>query len=315
MDDFFISVLVCLAALLLDQWLGEPGRWHPVVGFGRAASALERKLNQPTGQGIGRGLAALVTLVGPVLLLLFWLEDRFPEPVWLAVEVVGLWLAVSLRGLAEHGGAVADALKVEELSLAREQVGRIVSRNAQALDEHGVAAAATESMLENGADAVFASLFWFLVADLPGVLLHRMVNTLDAMWGYRNDRYLRFGRVAARLDDVLNWIPARLTAATYAVLGQTSLAWRCWRTQAQSWDSPNAGPVMSAGAGALGVTLGGPAPYAGGLKQRPTLGQGAVPDAHSIEGAITLVRQGAWLWVMSLLVGSALWLIFAGGGL
>ncbi|KAA1174511.1 cobalamin biosynthesis protein [Marinobacter salinexigens] len=310
-----MSVLVCFAALLLDQWVGEPSRWHPVVGFGRMAAALEQRLNRPQGQGIARGLLALLILVVPVLLILLWLNSWMPEPLWWVVELLAVWTALSLRGLAEHGGAVAEALNKGDLPLAREQVSRIVSRNAQALDEPGVAAAATESMLENGADAVFASLFWFLVAGVPGVVLHRMVNTLDAMWGYRNNRYLRFGRVAARLDDALNWIPARLTAATYTLLGNSSLAWRCWRTQARSWDSPNAGPVMAAGAGALGVTLGGPAPYAGGIKQRPTLGQGAAPDARSIQGAITLVRQGAWLWLMSLLAGVGLWVAFVGGGL
>lgn len=315
LDGFFISVLVCLLALLLDQRLGEPRRWHPLVGFGRMAAALEGRLNRPPGEGIVRGLLALCLLVAPVLLVLCWLQYELPQPVWLVVEVLALWLALSLRGLAEHGEAVANALKAEDLPLARQQVGRIVSRNAEVLDENGVAAAATESMLENGADAVFASLFWFLVAGVPGVVLHRMVNTLDAMWGYRNERYLTFGRTAARLDDVLNWVPARLTAATYTLLGRTALAWHCWRVQARNWDSPNAGPVMAAGAGALGVTLGGPAPYTGGIKQRPVLGRGLAPDARSIDGAITLVRQGAWLWVMALLCGSGLWLVFAGGAL
>ncbi len=302
-------------ALLMDKWLGEPRRWHPVVGFGYLASALERTLNLSPGKGVWRGLLATLTLVTPVLVTAFMLESRVPQPVWLVMEVLVLWSALSLRGLAEHGKAVVDALDQTDLPLARERVGRIVSRNTRVLDEPGVAAAATESVLENGADAVFASLFWYLVGGVPGVLLHRMVNTLDAMWGYRNDRFLYFGRAAARLDDLLNWIPARLTAATYAVLGNSPQAWRCWRTQARKWDSPNAGPVMSAGAGALGVTLGGAAPYGDAIRQRPILGSGPAPDARAIEASIRLVRRGAWLWVVVGLVGSGIGMVLLRGGL
>lgn len=308
LETFFGSVLVCVAALVLDRWLGEPVRWHPLVGFGRWAAGVERYLNPSAGpvpspgHRILRGLVAVCLVVAPVLLVAGWLVSALPQPLlWLA-EVAGLWLALSLRGLAEHGQAVAQALHAGDLARARQQVGRIVSRNAQALDDRGVAAAATESMLENGADAVFASLFWYLVAGLPGVLLHRMINTLDAMWGYRNDRFLYFGRVAARLDDAMNWLPARLTALTYAALGHSRLALHCWRRQAAAWDSPNAGPVMASGAGALGVTLGGPAPYAGGLKPRPLLGSGPAATAATVEAAIRLIQRGAGLWLAVLLV-------------
>lgn len=289
--------LVCAAALLLDHCLGEPRRWHPVVGFGNLAAGVERRLNRGTRHGIGRGLLAVLLLAVP-LTLLAWLVVRL-APLWLVpvLEAVGLWLALSLRGLREHGLAVAEPLERQDLSEARGAVGAIVSRNAERLDEPGIAKAATESMLENGADAVFASLFWFLVAGLPGVVLHRMVNTLDAMWGYRNERFLTFGRVAARLDDVMNWVPARLTALTYAVLGDTRQALRCWQTQARAWDSPNAGPVMAAGAGTLDVILGGAAPYGDRIRRRPVLGAGKAATAGAVRAALTLVTRGAWLWV------------------
>ena len=121
------------------------------------------------------------------------------------------------------------------------------------------------------------------------------------MWGYRTPRYLRFGWAAARIDDVLNWIPARLTAASYALLGDTRVALRCWRDQAPRWDSPNAGPVMAAGAGSLNVLVGGPAVYHGTLEQRPVLGAGAPPRAAHIDAALQLVERTTLLWLGALL--------------
>lgn len=303
MDAFIFSMIVCLLAVLLDRLLGEPRRWHPLVGFGRLVGLVERWLNRSPmhkGRSTSLGLLGVLIIVLPVLIVAELLRWTLNGWVYLLLQTLVLYLALSIRGLTEHGRAVSDALHGGDLELARKQVGRIVSRKASELDEQGVAAAASESMLENGADAVFASLFWFLVAGIPGVLLHRMVNTLDAMWGYRNERYLYFGRVAARLDDVMNWMPARLTAVTYALLGNTRLAWRCWRTQAPDWDSPNAGPVMAAGAGALAVSLGGPSPYTSGIKQRPVLGHGPAASADTVDGALRLVWKGVWLWLVLL---------------
>lgn len=314
MENWAVPMIACIAAVLLDHLVGEPRRWHPLVGFGNLVVRMERLLNrqpdQPARSFRAGGLGVLilcVPFVGLALAAEVWLEG------WtlLVTQVVVLALAVSLRGLAEHGRAVGEPLARGDMEEARRRVGYIVSRDAAALDEQGVAAAASESMLENGADAVFASLFWFLVAGLPGVVLHRLVNTLDAMWGYRNARFEYFGRCAARLDDLMNWVPARLTALTYALLGNTRLALRCWRRQAPSWDSPNAGPVMAAGAGALGVTLGGPAPYASGVKQRPVLGAGGKPGPGTVEQAIRLVQLGVALWFITLILAGLLgWLLF-----
>lgn len=297
---FLAPFLVCLLGLILDQLLGEPRRLHPLAGFGNLASVLERLLNSAprnAWRSLILGALALCALVLPLLFLAIWLSAVLTGFWLLLAQAAALYFALSLRGLAEHGLAVAQPLQRGELDAAREQVSRIVSRQASALDEQGVAAAATESMLENGADAVFASLFWFLVGGIPGVIVHRAVNTLDAMWGYRNPQFLYFGRAAARLDDVMGWVPARLTALTYTLLGNRKLAWRCWRQQAPQWDSPNAGPVMAAGAGALNVRLGGPSPYAQGVKQRPYLGGTNPASADTIQAAIALVRHGTWLWL------------------
>ncbi|WP_216642730.1 adenosylcobinamide-phosphate synthase CbiB [Hydrocarboniclastica marina] len=310
MDNLPTLLIVCTAALLLDLRLGEPRRFHPLVLFGTATQRLELRFNR-SGHRILRGALGLFILVGPPVLVAALVARTVPSLLLPVVEAVVLWLALSLRGLTEHARAVAQPLRTGDLEQARAQVGRIVSRRTGTLDMTGVASAATESVLENGADAIFASLFWYLVLGLPGVVLHRAVNTLDAMWGYRNERFLEFGRVAARLDDLLNWVPARLTALTYALVGQTRLALACWRRQAPQWDSPNAGPVMAAGAGALGVALGGPAPYGEGIKQRPRLGAGSAADADTIEQAVRLVQRGVWLWLF-MLAAATVWFVLTG---
>jgi len=294
--------LSCLAGVGLEALLGEPRRAHPLVVFGRFADRIERQLNGPDGRGWrSHGVTAWCLAVLP-LTFVAWLLSLLPGIGWL-VEVLLLYVALGLRSLGEHLVPVALALRKGDLTEARRRVGFIVSRDTRELDEQGVARAATESALENGSDAVFAALFWFAVAGAPGVVLYRLSNTLDAMWGYRNPRFERFGWAAARMDDMLNFIPARLVALTYAVLGQTGRALRCWRKQAPLWDSPNAGPVMAAGAGALGVSLGGPAIYHGQLHQRPVLGEGNAPVARDIERALDMVWAGVGLWLLALLLG------------
>ena len=295
------SALAAPAGVLLDHWLGEPRRWHPLVGFGRLADATEGWLRRGApGDPIGnraRGFVAWALIVLPFVALAAWWRN----PV---LDALLLWLALGGKSLGEHARAVASALAAGDLDAARVAVGRIVSRETSALDETGVASAAVESVLENGNDAVFATLFWFFVAGGAGAVLHRLANTLDAMWGYRDARRLYFGWAAARIDDVLNYVPARLTAATYALLGRTADALACWRAQAPLWGSPNAGPVMAAGAGALQVSLGGPARYHGAEEARPKLGAGGVATGADIGRAVALVERGQWLWLALFLVGS-----------
>jgi len=286
--------LAMLAAVALDALLGEPRRAHPLVMFGRWASRVERGLYRDNRVA---GAAAWLLAVAPAVVVVAWVSWMLtPWTSWIVAAFV-LYLAIGNRSLAEHARAVESSLRAGDLDAARIAVGRMVSRDTHALDESQVAAAATESVLENGSDAVFGALFWFVLLGAPGAVLYRLANTLDAMWGYRTPRLSRFGWAAARIDDALNLIPARLTAMTYTLLGDRATALRCWRTQAPQWDSPNAGPVMAAGAGALRVRLGGPAPYHGRWESRPLLGEGSTPDADSIAAALRLVRHGVWLWI------------------
>jgi adenosylcobinamide-phosphate synthase len=287
-----------LAAVWVDAWLGEPSRAHPLVGFGRLARWFEARLYADRrSSGVCAWLLTVMPLVVLACCAVVWL-GRLSAWAAFLFNVLVLYAAIGLRSLGDHAKPVASALREGDMVRARQMVGRMVSRDTQVLDERQVAAAATESVLENGNDAVFGTLFWFAVLGAPGALLYRLANTLDAMWGYRTTRYENFGWAAARIDDGLNYVPARLTALSYMLLGQTKRAWRCWRTQAKQWDSPNAGPVMAAGAGALGVQLGGSAPYDGVWESRPDLGEGSPPDAGAIERSLALVRRSVVLWLV-----------------
>ncbi|MEY2631398.1 MAG: hypothetical protein RIR00_52 [Pseudomonadota bacterium] len=285
-----------LAALLgvgLDRVFGELNRWHPLVGFGRLAAAVERRMPRRRRAGVVAWAGVVLPWVG----LAAGLRAALPSWPALGLDALLLYFALGGRSLAEHAEAIATPLAAGDLPQARQQLSRIVSRETGALSAEEVAKGAVESVLENGNDAVFAALFWFAVAGGPGVVLYRLANTLDAMWGYRTPRFLAFGWAAARIDDALNYLPARLTALSYALFGATANALRCWRRQAPAWDSPNAGPVMATGAGSLGLQLGGAAIYHGQIEQRPPLGAGRPATAADIPRALRLLRRSLGLWL------------------
>lgn len=309
-----VMVAALVLGIALDLLLGETRRWHPLVGFGKLAYALEARWNNQTQQTqhasayLKGGLAWLVIVIPFVVAtqaLLWWCASH---SLWLAplLHIVLLYFCLGLRSLYDHTAPIRQALQDGDLATARTLTSYIVSRDTSQAGEEDIAKASVESLLENGCDAVFGTLFWFVVAGGAGALLYRLSNTLDAMWGYKTPRLLRFGCVAARIDDALNWIPARLTALSYAALGNTRLALQCWRRQAPVWPSPNAGPVMAAGAGALELALGGLATYDGVQEVRPALGLGKAATAPDIQRAWSLVLRTSMLWTGCLL----LWLVF-----
>lgn len=294
------ALLLC-AGVVLDLLLGEARRWHPLVGFGKLAARIEGFLNRGRGRLL-RGALAWMLAVLP-LTLLGAAAAYFSGYV---THVLLLYFALGLRSLREHNLPIAAALDAGDLARAREMTGWIVSRDTAGAAPEDLAKASAESLLENGNDAVFGALFWFLLLGGAGALLFRLSNTLDAMWGYRSSRFNLFGRTAARIDDALNFVPARLTALSYVMLAdQRARAWRCWRTQAPHWPSPNAGPVMASGAGALGLALGGSASYDGVPEQRPPLGIGAAPQSRDIRRAWNLVLKTTMLWLAAALVLAA----------
>ncbi len=316
---------VVLAALLIDFMLGDPRHFHPIAGFGQIAAWLEKKLNSANieqsqtefqnnnndsieGSKIDNanysplksrliGLLALIILILPITLLLSYINLLFTEQSLHIIEILILFFTLGNNSLRLHAIWVFKALQNSDISNARLKTSWIVSRDTSQLNPSDLSKATIESVLENGNDAIFAALFWFVIAGIPGVVIYRLSNTLDAMWGYKSNRYLYFGWAAARLDDILNFIPAHLTAVSYAITGKFFSAMGCWLQQAYHWKSLNAGVVMSTGAGALAIKLGGAAKYHGIVSQRKILGTGEDPDSKDIKRAISLVQRSLALWL------------------
>lgn len=306
-----MSSLTLLLALLLDKCFSEPKCFHPLVGFGTWADVLERRFNQSNTKYLA-GVFALSLAVTPIVLLAVLLEmiSNIHLIVDCLLSAFVLYVAIGWQSLMCHAKAIKLPLMANDLESARRALAMIVSRDTSELTEKDIAKAATESVLENGADAIFSAIFWFVVAGIPGVVLYRLSNTLDAMWGYKNKRFLYFGWAAARLDDVLNFIPARLTALSYALMGDFSKAIYYWKNQGFNWKSPNAGPVMASGAGAINTSLGGSAIYHGEPQQRPTLGPEeniyTAANFSSIQQACDLVNKSLLLWTVLLLLAGIL---------
>ncbi|MEU3011280.1 cobalamin biosynthesis protein [Nocardia asteroides] len=277
----------------LDRIFADPRRYHPVAGFGSAAAALEEVTYADERQA---GVVHEVIAVGAVLGI-----GAIAARAGVLATALATWTALGGRSLARAGHAMAERLDAGDLDGARELLPSLCGRDPSVLDADGLARAALESVAENTSDATVAPLLWGAVAGVPGLLGYRAVNTLDAMIGYRNERYLRFGWAAARTDDLANVVPARVTGVLTAALaplvgGTPGAAWRVWRRDAAKHPSPNAGVVEASMAGALGVRLGGRTQYRHGAELRPTLGDGPAPTTADLRRAVRMseaVQVGA----------------------
>jgi len=293
-----IAVTVTIS-ILLDYLLGEPRRYHPLVGFGMLANKTEFFLNQSHKSRVA-GIFAWLLVIVPFVLLCWFIEQQTEYE--LVFNVICLTITLGYKSLVQHARAVSDALRQHDIVRARQRIAMMVSRDVKKSNEKSITRATIESVLENGNDAIFAAMFWFCIAGAPGVVLYRLANTLDAMWGYKTEQYKQFGWAAARIDDFLNLIPARLTAISYSISGQTFLALRCWRQQACLWNGINPGVVMASGAGSLQVKLGGKAKYHGAYTERPVLGCGKEVVTGDIERAIRLIHKSVVLWIIVIII-------------
>jgi adenosylcobinamide-phosphate synthase len=286
-----VSAALLVPALLLDAAFGEP-RWlwdrhpHPAVLMGRAVAALDRHLNRGDGRRALGVLAVAVLAAGAGLAgaLVAWLPDGG------LLEVLAAAVLLAQRSLCDHVRAVADGLRLG-LAEGRREVARIVGRDTAAMTAPEVARAAIESAAENLSDGVVAPAFWFLGAGLPGMVIYKAVNTADSMIGHRTPRHAEFGWAAARLDDLLNWIPARLTAALLALAGGWLHAAPILR-DAPLHRSPNAGWPEAAMACVLGVALSGPRSYHGERRDFPWV----FPEGRRDAGPADIDAAVALLW-------------------
>jgi len=259
--------LILLLALALDAVIGEPeALWkrlpHPAVLMGRAVGWSDRMMNH------GHGRVVTGALVIGALTLLAWGAGSVIAWFGWPVELLAAAVLLAQRSLVNHVRAVADALSLS-LEDGRKAVAKIVGRDTEDMDETRVARAAIESAAENFSDAVVAPAFWFLVAGLPGLMAYKMVNTADSMIGYRTPRHEEFGKAAAKLDDLLNWIPARLSALLLFLTRHCPGGWQIVMRDAKLHRSPNSGWPEAAMAVGLGVALSGPRSYHGEMRDEP----------------------------------------------
>ena len=285
-----MTVWAVLGGFVLDALFGDPA-WlpHPVVYMGKAISKLEKFLRPrlpktPQGELLGGAIVAFCLPVGTFLLtgLVCWGAARLHPLLGLAVQMFWCGQALAARGLVQESTNVYRELKKPDLPGARKAVSRIVGRDTAELTAEGVTKAAVETVAENASDGVIAPLLYMLIGGAPLALTYKAINTMDSMLGYKNEKYLYFGRVPAKLDDVANYIPSRLAgllwvAAAAFTHNDAKGAWKIWRRDRRNHASPNSAQTESACAGALGVQLAGPAYYFGQYYPKLTIGDALRP--------------------------------------
>ena len=278
-------ILLMLGGFILDGIFADPA-WlvHPVVIMGKAITALEKFLrkrlpNTPEGERLGGRILAMALPVGTLLITggVCWLFYRISPILGFAIELLWCAQALAAKGLAQESTNVYRELVKGNLPASRRAVSRIVGRDTDELTSEGVTKAAVETVAENTSDGVIAPLFYMMLGGAPLALVYKAINTMDSMVGYKNEKYLNFGRAAAKLDDAANYLPSRIAAllwiASAALTGNDAKsAWRIWRRDRRKHASPNSAQTESACAGALNVQLAGPATYFGKYCDKPTIG-------------------------------------------
>ncbi len=285
-----MTVWAVLGGFVLDALFGDPA-WlpHPVVYMGKAISKLEKFLRPrlpktPQGELLGGAIVAFCLPVGTFLLtgLVCWGAARLHPLLGLAVQMFWCGQALAARGLVQESTNVYKELKKPDLPGARKAVSRIVGRDTAELTAEGVTKAAVETVAENASDGVIAPLLYMLIGGAPLALTYKAINTMDSMLGYKNEKYLYFGRIPAKLDDAANYLPSRLAALLWVAAAafthnDAKGAWKIWRRDRRRHASPNSAQTESACAGALGVQLAGPAYYFGQYYPKLTIGDALRP--------------------------------------
>ena len=307
LPDLSLSVYILPAAFLLDLILGDP-EWlpHPIRWMGKAISALEPHFRKIPINPVSTGLLFGIFLIFGTWALtigIFLIAQRIHPLLKVVLEIISIYYTISVRSLKTAAMEVYGALAQNDLSSAKKRVSRIIGRDVDSLTTTGVAAGAVESVAENLVDGVISPMFYAAIGGAPLAMAFKMINTLDSMIGYKNETYMHFGKAAARMDDIANYVPARLSIPLISFAAQIFLkkgraAFRTAVTEGANHASPNAGYSEAAFAGALGVRLNGPNYYGGHLVEKPFIGiQFQRPEGYHIKKACNLMVLTAFLWL------------------
>lgn len=312
MDRFARLATPLALGYALDLLLADPKGWpHPVRTYGALIAAGERRLNHgPPSHRLAKGALLAGGLVGGTFAAFKLLDkvlQRLPPPLAVAADSAWVFYGLANTGLVREGRAVFAALEHGGLAAGRQQLARIVGRDTTRLDAQQIRTAVLESLAENLSDGVVAPLFYYALAGVPGLMAYKMVNTLDSMVGYRNARYEQFGKLAARLDDVANLGPARLTAGLLAAVGGSGRGFRFIFTYGHQHKSPNAGYPEAALAGVLNCRFGGPNYYHGQLVPKPFIGYNPRPIAPTEINRVAGLNHAVCAVVVAGILGLCWW--------
>ncbi|NLU90604.1 adenosylcobinamide-phosphate synthase CbiB [Chitinophaga sp. Ak27] len=300
MDLILKFVLPLLLGYLMDLILGDPQSWpHPVKGYGKLIHYGTQWLNSGDAR-FWKGALLTVTCCVVIYLFFYGVQRALaPWPLaYYSFSTIFVYFALANKSLLKEGREVFNALQHDGLEAGRQRLSRIVGRDTTQLTPDQVRIAVMESMSENLSDGVVAPLCFYAVLGLPGMMMYKMINTLDSMIGYKNEKYLYFGRFAARLDDVANYIPARLTAGLMIILYGSSRAWHFVVKYGAAHTSPNAGYPEAALAGILDCRFGGPNTYQGKLVEKPYIGENDRSIAHEEFRTVALLNHAVTFTVV-----------------
>ena len=307
--DYAIALIPLLGGWLLDMILGDP-QWlpHPIVGFGKTISVMEHALNNGRHRKMKGTFVASGLIISVYVITFMLLRALSPLPwIKIAVETIGVFFCLAGTTLIRE---VRDVFASADRSIdeGRKQVGRIVGRDTAALTDQEVRTAALETLAENLSDGVVAPLFWYALLGLPGMMTYKMINTLDSMIGYKNERFGSFGYTAAHIDDFANYIPARLTALLMVIAAGRLSLWKFVRHYGRCHASPNSGWPEAALAGALDCRFGGPHDYFGQTVYKPYIGENDRPLNY--EDVTVAVRINRTAEVMTVVLAAAVRVLF-----
>lgn len=311
MQAHFMAIAI---GFVLDRVIGDPPNWpHPVRWIGTLTSKLAAVLNKGRARVLkGAGMLIIVVLiVTGIVLAIVWSAYQLHIVAGIAVEAVLIAIGLAQKSLRDAALDVCEPLEAGNLEEARTKLSWIVGRDTDKLQESGIARGAIETVSENTADGITSPLFWAFLFGAPGLWMYKAVNTLDSMIGYKDDRYGEFGKFSARADDVLNFIPARITGFFILIFtpneGDIPFLKRFvgWSKDARNHPSPNSGFLEAATAWQLGITLGGKSTYRGTVSERPEIGPGLRPsEAAHIKSAIRQMHIAAFaFWILMTIIG------------